>query len=68
MKQILSKRITASEPFLGEEKGQGLVEYALLLVLIAIASLVAVTSFGQATLSELWGPIQDTLLPALGLR
>ena len=58
----------AKEHILSDQQGQGLVEYALILVLIAVASLVAVTSFGQTTVRELWGPIQDTLLPALGLR
>jgi Flp pilus assembly pilin Flp len=65
---ILTKRIAARDRIQRDEQGQGLVEYALLLALISVACLVAVGSFGQTTVRELWGPIQDTLLPALGLR
>lgn len=68
MKMILTKRLSAWGLSHSKEHGQGLVEYALLLLLIAVACLVAVGSFGQTTLRELWGPIEDTVLPALGLR
>jgi len=33
--------------FLKQERGQGLVEYALILVLVAVVLIIAVTMFGQ---------------------
>lgn len=63
----LTKRKTSRTTSLSEEDGQSLVEYALLLVLVAIASIVAVGGLGQTTLTALWGPIENTVLPALGL-
>lgn len=42
------------------EEGQGLVEYALILVLVSIASIVALTALGVAI-----GPIFDQVTAAL---
>jgi pilus assembly protein Flp/PilA len=43
------------------EEGQGLVEYALILVLVSIASIVALGLLGT-TISDVFGNITDALL------
>ena len=48
--------------FFGREEGQGLVEYALILMLIAIVVVGIVTLIGTRT-SEMY---DRTLLPAMG--
>ena len=48
-------------------EGQGLVEYALLLLLVCIACLAAVTALGDAIVENLWSLIVDVLIPALGV-
>jgi len=50
-----------------EIEGQGLVEYALILLLICIACLVAITALGDAIIANLWSIIQNLLIPALGV-
>jgi pilus assembly protein Flp/PilA len=45
-----------------EEEGQGLVEYALILVLVSIAAIVALTALGDAI-----GPVFDTVTAALAV-
>ena len=45
-----------------EEEGQGLVEYALILVLVSIACIVALTALGGAI-----GPVFDRVTTALAL-
>lgn len=47
-------------------EGQGLVEYALVILLVAIACILAVTGMGFTVRDELWGDIVDILIPALG--
>lgn len=42
-------RLITSFSMLKNEKGQGLVEYALILVLIAIVVILALTTLGQKT-------------------
>ncbi len=46
-------------------EGQGLVEYALILLLVAVASVVSVAALGDATVGELWSPIQHQLITVL---
>ena len=48
-----------------ETEGQGLVEYALIILFMAIACLVALTSMGDAIL-ELWAQVRNSLIPAMG--
>ncbi|HEX5164460.1 MAG TPA: Flp family type IVb pilin [Thermomicrobiales bacterium] len=43
-----------------EDEGQGMVEYALILVLVSIAAVVALTAMG-----DLIGPIFDTVSASL---
>lgn len=47
--KMLYIRLLASVQSLRSEKGQGLVEYALILVLIAVVVIVIMTSLGQKT-------------------
>lgn len=47
--KMLYVRLLTSVQALKEEKGQGLVEYALILVLIAIVVIAIMTSLGQKT-------------------
>jgi len=49
--------------FLGEEKGASMVEYSLLVILIAIVALVAVTVAGSE-LSETYSEISSNLADA----
>jgi pilus assembly protein Flp/PilA len=44
----------------GEERGASLVEYALLVALIAVAAVVAITAFGGALSSE-YSEIAETI-------
>ncbi len=46
--------------FLKSEKGQGLAEYALIIVLIAIAVVTALTNVGTS-ITEVFGDIQTEL-------
>lgn len=48
-----------------DEEGQGIVEYGLIIVLIAIACFTALMGVGNAIYSDLYGQIVSTLLPAL---
>ena len=50
-----------------EIEGQSLVEYALILLLICIACLVAITALSDAIIANLWNVIQNVLIPALGV-
>jgi Flp pilus assembly pilin Flp len=54
-------------PEFSEAEGQGLVEYALILLLVCIACLAAISSMGDAIVQNLWKVIQDVLIPALGV-
>ncbi len=47
-------------------RGQGLVEYALLIGLIAMVVLVAMMSMGDVISGMFWGPISETLRSVLG--
>lgn len=44
--------------FMNEESGQGMVEYGLILVLVALGAIVALTSLGTG-ISEKFGAIQE---------
>lgn len=48
-------------------EGQGLVEYALILLLICIACLAAITALGDAIVANLWSLVVNVLIPALGV-
>ena len=48
-----------------EVEGQGLVEYALIIVFIIIACLVALTGMGDAVM-VLWGRVTNELIPSMG--
>lgn len=41
--------------FLGEESGQGMVEYSLILVLIAMAAFMAYRGIGETNLNRMQG-------------
>jgi hypothetical protein len=47
-------------------EGQGLVEYALIILFVVIACVLAVGALGDAMLAQLWSVINDVLIPALG--
>lgn len=51
----------------GEESGQGLVEYAMIILFVAIACVAAVGALGDATLELLWNRIVDELLPVFNV-
>jgi Flp pilus assembly pilin Flp len=65
----LSTLVSAGLHRLGyqEVEGQGLVEYALILLLVCIACLAAISSLGDAIVQNLWKVIQEVLIPALGV-
>lgn len=44
-----------------EDDGQDLLEYALLMALIAVAALVTVTGLGQTITNILWAPIAASI-------
>lgn len=50
-----------------EESGQGLVEYAMIILFVAIACIAAVGALGDATLELLWNRIVDELLPVFNV-
>ena len=47
--------------FIPREEGQGLVEYGLILILVAVAIVVALTLFGSE-LQELFSQVADVFL------
>jgi Flp pilus assembly pilin Flp len=47
-------------------EGQGLVEYALLIMFVAIVCVGAVAALGDEMLAQFWSVIRDVLIPALG--
>jgi Flp pilus assembly pilin Flp len=49
-----------------EAEGQGLVEYAMLIMLVALACVGAVTGLGTTMKTVFWDVIEKVLLPALG--
>jgi len=53
--------------FLAEEGGQGLVEYALIVGLIALACVVAIGAAGGA-LSSWWSTLEECIENAPGLQ
>ena len=53
--------IVALEQFVRNDRGQDLMEYALVAVLIAIAAVIAVKSVGDTLNTLWWGPIARTL-------
>ena len=46
-----------------EEEGQGLVEYALILVLVSVAAIVVMTALGQSV-SGVFSGLSDTITGA----
>jgi Flp pilus assembly pilin Flp len=68
MSWLLSSRLRFLKHLRDQGKeGQGLVEYALILLLICIACLVAITALGDTIVENLWSLVQDVLIPALGI-
>jgi Flp pilus assembly pilin Flp len=53
----MQRMLIAVSRLFREDKGQDLIEYSLLAVLIAIGAIVAVTSTGNALNSILWQTI-----------
>ena len=47
-------------------EGQGLVEYAMILLLVALACIGALTALSDQMKTVLWNMIQNVLIPALG--
>jgi Flp pilus assembly pilin Flp len=43
--------------FLSDDQGQDLLEYAMLMALIAVAAILTVTQLGQTITNILWAPI-----------
>jgi Flp pilus assembly pilin Flp len=62
--QILNKRW--ADWFRCEAEGQGLVEYSLVILFIAIGCLVALTGMADAV-QTLWNLMRDVLIPAMGV-
>jgi Flp pilus assembly pilin Flp len=56
--------LIAVEHLVRDEGGQDLLEYGLLVTLIAMAALLAVGIFGTTTANSLWSPI-DTFVQAI---
>jgi pilus assembly protein Flp/PilA len=46
---------------MGDERGQGLVEYALVIALVAVACVAALTLFGNKTNNQLYGQITNAM-------
>ena len=66
--QILTGRVVRFRTAdLDSIEGQGLVEYALILLLIAVASVASVTALGDATVGQLWSPIRNQLITVLSV-
>ena len=64
---MLSQAYFWLKNFLGKfsrEEGQGLVEYALILVLISIVVIVALRATGT-NINTIFGQIRDALVPAV---
>jgi len=49
-----------------ESEGQGLVEYAMVLMLVALACVGAVTALGDTMKTTFWDVIENVLVPVLG--
>ena len=49
-----------------ETEGQGLVEYALVIMLIALVCVAGVGALGTTMKSVFWDLIQNVLIPVLG--
>jgi pilus assembly protein Flp/PilA len=57
---MLEMMITYVRAALGREEGQGLVEYALILSLVSIASIAALTTLG-GSISDVLDTVTDAL-------
>jgi Flp pilus assembly pilin Flp len=49
-----------------EAEGQGLVEYAMILMLVALACVASLLALSDAIKTEFWDVITNVLIPALG--
>jgi len=56
----IARRVTALEERLVDQRGQGMVEYGLILVLVSIAVVIALTALG-GQLNSVFNSIKDTL-------
>jgi pilus assembly protein Flp/PilA len=59
---MLEVMMTYVRAALRREEGQGLVEYALILSLVSIASIAALTALGTS-ISDILGTVTDALTP-----
>ncbi len=50
-----------------DESGQALVEYAMIILLVGVACVASLIALGDATVGQLWGPIQSVLVPVLAM-
>ena len=50
-----------------DEEGQALVEYAMLLTLVALACVASLIALGGATVGQLWNPIENVLVAVLAM-
>ena len=67
MQSIKSRLTTRARPWQGQElEGQGLVEYAMLILLVVIACVGAVTGLRTTMQTVFWDVIQNVLIPAMG--
>ncbi len=54
-------RVRVAGRLVREDRGQDLLEYGLLVMLIAIAAMVAVGTLGNVVSSRLWAPIVQSI-------
>jgi pilus assembly protein Flp/PilA len=59
---MLKNYVTYLKAFLGSKKGQGMVEYGLIIALIAVAVIVALTTMGTK-ISDLFDGVSGKLNP-----
>lgn len=55
----MGRAIAAMGRLVRQEKGQDLIEYGLLMMLIAVGAVVGITSLGDAINTIFWAPIAN---------
>ncbi|HEX4348059.1 MAG TPA: hypothetical protein VHZ73_10830 [Vicinamibacterales bacterium] len=61
----MERVLTAVHRFVRDERGQDLLEYAMLITLIAVAAIVAVTATGTSLGGVFWGGVAANVAAAL---